>query len=365
MRARHIERSGFLAGRATWGLWLRDGRLSPTGGQGELLPARSLVSRHRVGIVNAPRCRVRAEDPGTWSSPTNRWPEGIIYDEVSASPREESGQRGRLHARRADDRGGHHWDLGGYRYPALRQHTDPGTRGQSASRYPHARVGREHVHRPHGCPAGRPNGPDAADRERSGTICGALHRYRAHTAPGWLACVERDLHLHLEQHRDLLDYRQRRRNDDHRSVSGSCAPASPEASRRRGQAWRRPPFPRRSVGLMSLETRWRAESSRFGECRRPTVWATYTMKRGYRDVHLANLYLPHAPDVTSHRRSHVGVDGRRHLQRHHALLGIDALITGMAKAPPIRNRSEPTMMKRAAYFFSCACRPGETNFQTW
>jgi len=24
--------------------------------------------------------------------------------------------------------------------------------------------------------------------------------------------VERDLHLHLEQHRDLLDYRQRRRN---------------------------------------------------------------------------------------------------------------------------------------------------------
>src|SRR6266850_2885642 len=132
-RARHIERSGFLAGRATWGLWLRDGRLSPTGGQGEPLPARSLVSRHQVGIVNAPRCRVRAEDPGTWSSPTNRWPEGIIYDEVSASPREESGQRGRLHARRADDRGGHHWDLGGHRHPALRQRADSGTRGQSAS----------------------------------------------------------------------------------------------------------------------------------------------------------------------------------------------------------------------------------------
>src|SRR5712692_7356349 len=75
---------------------------------------------------------------------------------------------------------------------------------------------------------------------------------------------------------------------------------------------------------MSLETRWRAESSRFGEYRRPAVWATYAMKRGYRDVHLANLYLPHAPYVTSHRRSHVGVDGRRHLQRHHALLGIDA-----------------------------------------
>ena len=71
--------SGFLAGRATWGLWLRDGRLSPTGGQGELLPARSLVSRHRVGIVNAPRCRVRAEDPGTWSSLTDRGPEGTIY----------------------------------------------------------------------------------------------------------------------------------------------------------------------------------------------------------------------------------------------------------------------------------------------
>jgi hypothetical protein len=33
-------------------------------------------------------------------------------------------------------------------------------------------------------------------------------------------------------------------------------------------------------------------------------------ERGYRwDVHLANLDLPHAPYVTSHRRYHVGVDG--------------------------------------------------------
>ena len=176
--------------------------------------------------------------------------------------------------------GGHHWDLGGHRHPALRERADPGTRGQSASRYPHARVRREHVHRPHGCPAGRPNGPDAGDRERPGTICGALHRHRAHTAPGWLAGVERDLHLHLEQHRDLLDYRQRRRNDDHRSVSGSCAPASPEASRRRGRPGAVPRSHAEACDLWVSRRVGEQNPSRFGEYRRPAVWATYTMKGG-------------------------------------------------------------------------------------
>jgi hypothetical protein len=89
------------------------------------------------------------------------------------------------------DRGGHYWDLGSQRHPALRERADPGSRGQSASRYPHARLGGERLHGPHGHPAGRPNGPDAGDRERPGTICGAVHRHRAHTARGWRASVER------------------------------------------------------------------------------------------------------------------------------------------------------------------------------
>src|SRR5437660_1100110 len=91
------------------------------------------------------------------------------------------------------DRGGHYWDLGSQRHPALRERADPGSRGQSASRYPHARLGGERLHGPHGHPAGRPNGPYAGDRERPGTICGALHRHHAHTARGWRASVERDL----------------------------------------------------------------------------------------------------------------------------------------------------------------------------
>src|SRR3984893_13815809 len=37
----------------------------------------------------------------------------------------------------------------------------------------------------------------------------------------------------------------------------------------------------------------------------------------------------------------------------------------IAKVPPMRKRRDPMMMKGAAYFFSCAWSPGETNFQTW
>src|SRR3990172_9293060 len=35
------------------------------------------------------------------------------------------------------------------------------------------------------------------------------------------------------------------------------------------------------------------------------------------------------------------------------------MTTNMAKAPPTRKSSEPTMMNGAAYFLSCAWRPGD------
>ena len=41
------------------------------------------------------------------------------------------------------------------------------------------------------------------------------------------------------------------------------------------------------------------------------------------------------------------------------------MMMSMAKAPPMRKRREPMMMKGAAYFFSCSWSPGDTNFHTW
>src|SRR6266849_10841620 len=97
---------------------------------------------------------------------------------------------------------------------------------------------------------------------------------------------------------------------------------------------------------MSLEKRWRAESLAVRRIPPAGRMGNLHDERGYRDVHLANLYLPHAPYVTSHRRRHVGVDGRRHLQRHHALLGIDThavmsrlRIRGQGHLDPRRQRA--------------------------
>src|SRR5229473_1817256 len=111
--------------------------------------------RHRSSCLGPVACdsvvRGSAESlPGPQVPAAHRRTEGrggSIDDDMSAQPKHESGHPAWLHADRADDRGGHHWDLGRHRHPALRERADPGSRGQSARRYPHARLGGERLHR--------------------------------------------------------------------------------------------------------------------------------------------------------------------------------------------------------------------------
>src|SRR5207302_50594 len=72
---------------------------------------------------------------------------------------EEKGARqsARLHAHRADDRGGHHRYPRGHRDPAVRQRPDARPRRQGPGRLPDPRLGHQHVHGPHGRPALHPS----------------------------------------------------------------------------------------------------------------------------------------------------------------------------------------------------------------